>query len=92
MQKNLTIIWLTVFRSKLKLLLIYAPVDDEKGIKNGEREALKILSNILNPAFAPFFIKWSLSLKLSDINNNIRNSGMYENELIDPDSYYKMLH
>jgi hypothetical protein len=59
----------------------------EKGIKTGERETLTILSSILNPAFTPFFNKWSLSIKLSDINNNIRNSVMHENELIDYDLY-----
>ena len=62
----------------------------EKGIKTGERETLLKLSNILAPAFTQFFNKWSLSVKLSDINKNIRNSVIHENELIDYDLYYNI--
>lgn len=64
---------------------------DEKGIKTGERDTLDILSNILDPAFTPFFNKWNLSIVLSDINNNNnRNSVIHENELIDYDFYYNV--
>lgn len=62
----------------------------EQGIKTRERETLNVLSKILNPSFVPFFNKWSLSVKLSNINNNTRNAVIHENESIDYDLYYEI--